>query len=155
MSKIVRTLTMAGLGLLAGASLGAPALAADNTTRSGGKTGGAQVQQHGGREYVAGFYRTLGACKKAGAVGDWFGKWDNPRCYPVRVGFRRGTWLLKVEQERRHGHWGHRDRGHGHIGHFRGHDRRDFRGVGTRGNDFRGHDFRGNDRGHGFGNRGN
>src|SRR5690349_16394629 len=90
MNKIMRTLTMAGLGLLAGASIGAPALAADSGTTTAKKPSGAQTQQLHGRDYVAGFYRNLGTCRRAGAVGDWAGKWDNPRCYPVRVGFRRG-----------------------------------------------------------------
>jgi hypothetical protein len=106
MHKIVRTLTMAGLGLLAGASLGAPALASDSGAKSTGKSSGTQVQQGWDRTYVQGYYRTLRGCKKVGAVGDWAGKWDNPRCFPVRIGFRRGLWALKVQKE-----W----RGNGHV----------------------------------------
>ncbi|MBG0563260.1 hypothetical protein [Actinoplanes aureus] len=137
MNKVMRTLTMAGLGLLAGASVGAPALAADSSGTTVKKPTKSQVQQDFGRERVAGFFRTYRACERAGRIGDWAGKWDEYECNPMRFGFRRGAWVLKVERDR--------------FRHFRGHDRHDFRGHDRH---FRGdgHDFRGND-GHDF--RGN
>ena len=97
MNKIARTLTMAGLGLLAGASIGAPALAADTSATTAGKSAGGHVQQFRERDEVRGWYRTLGACRKAGYIGEAVGKFDNPRCYPVRVGVRRGLWVLKAD----------------------------------------------------------
>ncbi|MEV6299380.1 hypothetical protein AB0M02_08250 [Actinoplanes sp. NPDC051861] len=97
MNKIARTLTMTGLGLLASAAIGAPALAADGGTHAGGKSSGGQVQQFRDRDEVRGWYRTLGACRKAGYIGEAVGKFDNARCYPVRVGIRRGLWVLKAD----------------------------------------------------------
>lgn len=134
MNKMMRTLTMAGLGLLAGASAAAPALAVEGTAATAQKPSTSQVQQDFGRERVAGFYRTYRACERAGRFGDWTGRWDRYQCSPVRYGFKRGTWVLKVQRDR--------------FGHFRGHDRHDFRGH----DGHSGHDFGGHDR-HGFGHR--
>ncbi|MEU4423919.1 hypothetical protein AB0F81_25085 [Actinoplanes sp. NPDC024001] len=127
MNKVMRTLTMAGLGLLAGASIGAPALATDSGATAAEKPRKSQVQQDFGRERIAGFFRSYRACHQAGRIGDWAGKWDSYDCDPVRFGFRRGMVVLKVERDR--------------FRHFRGHDRHDFR-DGFRGHDrdgFRGH----------------
>ena len=135
MNKVMRTLTMAGLGLLAGASIGAPALAADSSATTVKKPSKSQVQQDFGRERVAGFYRTYRACDRAGRVGDWVGKWNRYDCDPVRFGFRRGTWVLKVQQSR-FGHF------RGHDGRFGGHDGRFGDRDGNFGGNFGGSDYR-------------
>ncbi|WP_328465140.1 hypothetical protein OHA21_42800 [Actinoplanes sp. NBC_00393] len=114
MNKVMRTLTMAGLGLLAGASIGAPALAAESSATTAQKPSKTSVKQDFGRERIAGFYRTYRACERAGRIGDFVGKWDRYDCDPVRFGFRRGMVVLKVERDR--------------FRHFGGHDRHDFRG---------------------------
>ncbi|MEV4350639.1 hypothetical protein AB0J83_39785 [Actinoplanes sp. NPDC049596] len=110
MNKAVKMLTMAGMGLMASAAIGAPALAADSSstaTAKGNDT--AKVQRHD-RDQVVGFYRTLRDCEKAGRIGEWFDRWESYDCDRVRFGFRRGYWALEVERNWRGGH-DFRDRG--------------------------------------------
>ncbi|GAA0488709.1 hypothetical protein Ade02nite_72700 [Paractinoplanes deccanensis] len=134
MNKAVRMLTMVGLGLMAGATVGtAPALAADGGSSATAKSNtSTQVQRHD-RDQIVGFYRTLRACEKAGRIGEWFDRWEDYDCERVRFGFRRGFWALEVERDWRFGGHGHRDRD------FRDRDFRD------RDHDFRGHDHRDGD----------
>ncbi|SNY28452.1 hypothetical protein [Paractinoplanes atraurantiacus] len=114
MNKAVRMLTMIGMGVMASAAIGAPALAADSGSSAAAKSEStAKVQRHD-RDQVVGFYRTLRDCERAGRVGEWFDRWEDHDCERVRFGFRRGYWALEVERD-----W----RGGGH--HFRDRDFRD------------------------------
>lgn len=141
MNRATRMLTLLGMGLMAGATVGAaPALAADTPAPSAGKPSTVQVQKHwdNDRDRVVGYYRTLRACERAGWIGERFNKWEDSDCERVRFGFRRGLWALEVEQNRwqrpghGHGHspWG----GHGH-GHGNGHGNGNGNGHGPWGND--------------------
>ena len=123
MNRATRMLTLMGMGLMAGATIGAaPALATDSAAPSAAKSSSTvKVQQHRDNDRIVGFYRSPRACERAGWLGERFNKWDDYDCERVRFGFRRGLWALEVEQDRRwnrpghgHGPWGH---GQGHNGH--------------------------------------
>ena len=129
MNKATRMLTMLGMGLVAGATIGAgPAVAADSTSPAPKASTATKAQQHDrDRDRVVGFYRSLRACEFAGRIGERFDKWDDYDCERVRFGFRRGFWALEVEQDRwghggghwnrpGHGHWNRPGHGHGHFG---------------------------------------
>src|SRR5690242_229135 len=99
MKRTMRFLTLAGMGVLAGASLGmGPAQAAS----AAGQTGaGSSVQQHQnswGSQDVVGYYRNIGSCLQAGRIGERFGAWEDYDCERVRWGFRRGAWALIVDE---------------------------------------------------------
>lgn len=105
MNKTMRVLTMAGMGILAGLTIGAgPAQASDAGTGSAAKAApskAAHVQQFHGRDRVVGYYRSLRACERAGRIGELRDRWDDYDCDYVRYGFRRGVWALEVSR-----HWG-------------------------------------------------
>jgi hypothetical protein len=46
---------------------------------------------------VAGYYRTLRGCERAGWIGERFDRWRDYDCDRVRYGYRRGYWALEVE----------------------------------------------------------
>jgi hypothetical protein len=129
MNKVSRLLTMVGMGLMAGVTIGAgSAQAAGTTTQSVAKPAAAQTQQRFGGDQVVGYYRSPRACQIAGAIGERFNKWDDYDCDFVIVGFRRGAWALSVERDwdwnRGHaGNWGHGGNGGHGRDHHRGHRR--------------------------------
>ncbi len=124
MTKAIRLLTMAGMGLMASVAIGAgPAQATDNGAQPAAKpatTKAAQAQQDRfrDRDRVVGYYRSLRACEFAGRIGERFDRWEDYDCEYVRFGFRRGAWALEVEQGwgwNRPGGW-HRPGGHHNDG---------------------------------------
>ncbi len=121
MNKAARMLTMLGMGLMAGATIGAgPALAADSTSSQAAKPATStttKVQQFRDRDRVVGYFRTLRSCEQAGRIGEWRDRWDDYDCDRVRFGFKRGLWALEVEQNWRGGGHGHGPFGGGHGGH--------------------------------------
>nr|WP_221376668.1 hypothetical protein [Actinoplanes polyasparticus] len=129
MSKTARMFTMLGLGLMAGATIGAgPALAAGSADAPAAKPATTtKVQKHGDRDRVAGYFRTRSACERVGRIGEWRDRWDDYDCDRVRFGFKRGLWALEVEQNWRGGGHGHGPfgghGGHGGHGGFGGHGR--------------------------------
>ena len=93
MNKLTQILTMSGLAVIAGATIGAaPAMAADSTspTRTTAVTA-----QAGDR--VVHFYRNRMQCERAGRVGEWLGRWDDHDCNRVWWGPRRGWYALNVQ----------------------------------------------------------
>ncbi|MEV0896181.1 hypothetical protein [Actinoplanes sp. NPDC049802] len=132
MNKVLRTLTMAGLGLLAGIGAGAPALAADGGDKAPAKPStskAAKYYPHYGDE-VVGYFRSLRGCERVGWIGERRGYWDDYDCDLVRVGYRRGVWALEVDRD--HWNWGRpgfRDYYRGY--HFR-HNGDGFVGYGSR-----------------------
>lgn len=127
-NKAMRTLAIGGLGLLAGAGIGAPALAAEGAATASVKPSVSAVSQHlPGATEVVGFYSTLGGCARAGLIGEHRGFWDSHVCVLIRTGFRSGAWALQVERDA--WHWGapgfrafysgdqFRFRGDGFLGH--------------------------------------
>ncbi|HET6480339.1 MAG TPA: hypothetical protein VFG35_09925 [Actinoplanes sp.] len=116
MNKATRVFTMLGLGLMAGATIGAgPALAADSSSAPAAKpVTTTKVQKHGDRERVVGYFRSHRTCERVGRIGEWNDRWDDYDCERVRYGFKRGLWALEVEQNHR---GDHRDGGRRHGGH--------------------------------------
>ncbi len=134
MTKAIRLLTMAGMGLMASVAIGAgPAQATDSGAQSAVKSAAGQATQvqqdrwrdrDRGRDRVVGYYRSLRACEFAGRIGERFDRWEDYDCDYVRFGFRRGAWALEVEQD---WNWHRPGHGHGHgnwdnrpWGHHRG-----------------------------------
>jgi hypothetical protein len=120
MNRAMRMLTLVGLGLMTGATIGAtPALAADGAGQAATKPSTVKVQPHGGDdEEIVGYFRTRRACERAGWIGERFNRWEDHDCERVRWGFRRGMWALEVERDfdwhrpgHGHGPW---DNGNGH-----------------------------------------
>ncbi|MEV4279995.1 hypothetical protein [Actinoplanes xinjiangensis] len=99
-NKAVRALTMGGLGLLAGAALGAPALAADHTPNASVISTTSAVSQYlPAANEVVGFYNTLRGCTRAGWIGEQRGFWQDSACVLIRTGIRRGAWALQVQRD--------------------------------------------------------
>ena len=128
MNKKIQVLTMAGMGLLAGAAIGAsPAQAVDASGQTAAKSSAShstQVKQFHDRDRVVGYFRTRMACERAGRIGEWADRWNDYDCDFVRFGFRHGAWALEVERDRRgfgHHFGGHRDGWGDRDGHFGGH----------------------------------
>lgn len=124
MTKAIRVITMAGMGLLASVAISAgPAQATDSTKQPAAKPAAGQSTQvkldrFRDRDRIVGYYGSRRACEFAGRIGERFDRWDDYDCDFVRFGFRRGAWALEVEQDRNwgrpghghgHGHWGNRD----------------------------------------------
>jgi hypothetical protein len=109
MNRITRMLTITGLGLFAGITIGAgPAMAATNTAGTPAKPG----------DRVVNYYDTYAQCEIAGRIGERFGRWDDFDCYPVH-----GDYALVVDYNDWHGHdfpWRDRDRGHFPFDRFHG-----------------------------------
>jgi hypothetical protein len=124
MTKAIRLLTMAGMGLMASVAIGAgPAQATDSGAQSAVKSAAGQATQveqdrwrHRDRDRVVGYYRSLRACEFAGRIGERFDRWEDYDCDYVRFGFRRGAWALEVEQDRNWHRPGHGNGGNGHWG---------------------------------------
>ena len=98
MNKATR-ITVVGLGLLAGATLGmGPAQASNSTGQAAASS--SVVSQQSDRYFdddnVVGYYRFLPNCRQAGFYGQRVGAWRNYRCVFVRWGIRRGAWALVV-----------------------------------------------------------
>ena len=116
MKAATRILTLVGLSLMTGASIGAgPAQAATSADQAPARPATASVQDrpHDDEE-VVGFFRNRWACERAGRIGEMRDRWDDYDCERVGFGFRRGFWMLEVERDRdwRDRDW--RDRDHDH-----------------------------------------
>jgi hypothetical protein len=110
MNRITRMLSITGLGLVAGVTIGAgPAMAATGTAQGDAQAPASQVKAQGG-DRVVGFYRNLRSCDLAGRIGERFGRWDDYDCNRVPFGPHRGAWVLTVSWD--HHGWpggGHHD----------------------------------------------
>jgi hypothetical protein len=109
MKAATRILTLAGLSLMTGATLGAaPAMAStsapDTSVRAATTTADSPRRD---RDWVEGYYDSRRECEWAGKRGEWRDRWDDYDCDPVRFGPRRGDWRLTVEKS-----WDWRDRDH-------------------------------------------
>jgi hypothetical protein len=112
MNKAARILTMTGLALVAGAAFGStPAMAASSSSTSTTAT-----QSTTQADRVVRYYRSSGECRRAGRVGEIFGRWDDYTCRKVWFGPYRGWYALSVDWNW-HGngnHWPHGNgQGHG------------------------------------------
>jgi hypothetical protein len=97
MNRITRILTITGLGLFAGMTIGAgPAMASTNTGQGAAKPATADAAAKPG-DRVAGYYDSRDECRVAGRIGDHLGRWDDWDCYPADNGWHHGDWVLVVD----------------------------------------------------------
>jgi hypothetical protein len=90
MNRITRMLTITGLGVFAGVTIGAgPAMAASGSGRGAAQT--ATIAKPADR--VAGYYDTYRACDFAGRMGERVGSWDDYNCQRTDS----GEWALVVD----------------------------------------------------------
>ncbi|MBB4740741.1 hypothetical protein BJY16_004200 [Actinoplanes octamycinicus] len=93
MNKLMRGLAMTGFAVAAGLAISAgPAAASDAAPQPTAK---ASANAHV-RDRIVDFYRSPMACHRAGRIGEWRDRWEDHDCIPIRHGFRRGYWALKV-----------------------------------------------------------
>ncbi|WP_250008886.1 hypothetical protein [Actinoplanes sp. M2I2] len=107
MKAATRILTLVGLSLMTGATLGAgPAMAStsapDTAVRAATTTAD---QPRRDRDWVEGYYDSRRDCERVGRFGEFRDRWDDYDCERVRFGPYRGEWRLTVEKE-----WDWRDR---------------------------------------------
>jgi hypothetical protein len=122
MNKVMRGFVMSGVAVAAGLAVSAgPAAAADAAPQPSAKTSAAEKAPAKAwvRDRIVDFYRSPMACHRAGRFGEWRDRWEEHDCIPIRHGFRRGWWALKVYYGHGPGDF-HDGRGHDHDG--RGHD---------------------------------
>jgi hypothetical protein len=123
MGKATRMLAITGMAMIAGATIGAPAMAAApsaaGVTATATPAAAKQVQVQARRDRVVGYYRSRSSCEFAGRIGERRGHWDDYDCYRVHSGFRRGWWALEAQWDN-HGN-GHHGNGNNH-GHGNNHD---------------------------------
>ena len=110
MNRITRMLTMTGLGLVAGITMGAgPAMAAPGAdqgtaqSKASASTTTVEVGAPWGGDRLVGYFRNLRTCLRAGNFGEDRGYWDEFDCERVRAGFHRSRWALVVDDN----DWGH------------------------------------------------
>ncbi|GAA2700409.1 hypothetical protein [Actinoplanes palleronii] len=100
MNKVMRGFTMSGLAIAAGLVVSAgPAAASSAAPQPAAKApaaaqSGAKAKFRDGR--IVGYYRGPISCERAGRSGEWRDQWEDHDCFPIRGGFRRGSWALKV-----------------------------------------------------------
>ncbi|XVV14864.1 hypothetical protein ACQP2X_11185 [Actinoplanes sp. CA-131856] len=116
MNKVTRKITMTGVALAAGLTMGvAPAAVALAGPAQGGAAAQASDHKSPRGERLVGFYRTQSQCWKVGRIGQFHDKWDRFDCDRVQRGFKRGWVALKVTKDVRGHHHGHGpNRPHGH-----------------------------------------
>jgi hypothetical protein len=87
MNRLTRMLTMAGLGLVTGVTLGAgPAMAAGSTDQGAAQSTNAS-SRWGDDEHIVGFFPSWFSCERAGDWGDDEGWWNDYDCVRVGSGF--------------------------------------------------------------------
>lgn len=140
MNKATRMLVMTGMAIVAGATFSAgPAAAATASPAPTAATSAADTAGRPEHSRIVGYFRTPFECHRVGNIGEWRNRWDDHDCIPIRAGFHRLRWALRVSWDH-HGFPGHGGPGfpwHGGPG-FPGHG-----GPGFPGHDgpgFPGHD---------------
>ncbi|MEV4343179.1 hypothetical protein AB0J83_01675 [Actinoplanes sp. NPDC049596] len=115
MNKVTRKITMTGVALAAGLTMGvAPAAVALAGPAQGATTASASDHWSPRGDRLVGYYRTQSTCNKVGRIGQFQHKWNRFDCDRVQRGFKRGWVALKVSKDvRSHGH-GQPNRPHGH-----------------------------------------
>jgi len=97
MNRITRILTMSGLGLVTGLTIGVGPASAATTPSAAAATGTQNVDLRHDRDHdrIAGVFRSYRECDWAGRRGEWRDKWDDYDCDPRGFGWHR-RWILKV-----------------------------------------------------------
>jgi len=109
MNSIARFLTVAGIGLVAGMSVGAgPAQAATVSGHDGTHRAVASSKAHWNDDDndIIGYFDSPMRCERVGRFGEMRNRWDDYDCYRVRRGFHRGDWALEVTYDRFGGGFG-------------------------------------------------
>jgi hypothetical protein len=117
MNKALNMVAMTGMAVVAGAMFSAGPSAAASAAPAPTTTKATATTQASSK--IVGFYRSRGACERAGRIGERRDRWDDHDCYRIRSGHHRSLYALRVS-------WDHRGHGHGQgHGHDRdnGHDR--------------------------------
>jgi len=98
MNGITRLLAITGIGLAAGASIGAgTAQAATGAGHDGTHRVAARAGAHWNDDNdIAGYFDSPILCERVGRIGELRDRWDGYNCYPIRFGFHRGAWALEV-----------------------------------------------------------
>jgi hypothetical protein len=121
MNRIIRTLTVAGLGVFAAVSVGAgPAMAATGAKQSPVKPTSPSAAS---RTRILDVYPNRVSCEIAGRLGERVGDWDDYDCdrtfggYALRISFDSWNDWNDWDNNDWHGPWGfHGHGGHGGIG---------------------------------------
>lgn len=100
MRAATRILTLTGVSLLTGATLGAaPAMASTSAPDPAARTATTTVDQpRRDREWTVGYYDTRRQCERVGRFGERWDRWDDYDCDFVRWGRHRGDWKLTAEK---------------------------------------------------------
>jgi hypothetical protein len=111
MNKVTRKITMTGVALAAGLTMGfAPAAAAFAAPAQGGATAQASDHRSPRGDRLVGYYRSQRDCVKVGRIGQMRDKWDRFDCDRIQRGPKRGWVALTAK-------WNVRDQHRGPIGH--------------------------------------
>ena len=107
MNRITRILTMSGLGLVTGLTIGVgPAMAAtatgQGTSPANNATQSVQPRHDRDHDRVVGIYRSYRECDWAGRRGERRDRWDDYECRPRGFGWHR-RWVLEVSWD--HDNW--------------------------------------------------
>jgi hypothetical protein len=119
-------IAMSGMAAVAALAFSAgPAAASDTAAAKGSTTTSTTAKAAKGYGWnngrVVGYYRSPGACHRAGRIGEWRDRWDDYTCYRVPFGYKRGLFALKVYWDHNGGwnnggwHNGGFGGGNGHI----------------------------------------
>jgi len=102
MIKTVRMIALTGAAVAAGLSLAAGPASAAPAAAAGQAAASVQADHkwQPSHSKVVGYYHTMGACVRAGRIGEFRKKWDDFDCDKVRRGFHRNRYALSVSWER-------------------------------------------------------
>ena len=102
MMKTVRMIALTGAAVAAGLSLGAGPASATPATPAGPAAASVQADHkwQPSRSRLIGYYRSPGACVKAGRIGEFRKKWDDFDCDKVHRGFHRNQFALTASWTR-------------------------------------------------------
>lgn len=104
MNRFTRMLMTAGIGLVAGVTIGAgPAVAATSTDQGTSRSESSARPWWGDDDRVVGFFRSYRICDRAGDFGEEEGWWEEYECVRVPSGFHNRRYALVVEEN----NWGH------------------------------------------------
>ena len=109
MNRLIRMLTISGVGLVAGAAIGAgPAMATSSTAPSAAQpsttsTAAGQAHRDWDRDRAYDYFDSRWDCERAGRWGERRDRWEDYDCEYVRHGRHRGDYALFVEYDR----WNH------------------------------------------------
>jgi hypothetical protein len=108
MNRFTRMLTITGLGLVAGATIGAgPAMAASSAGQGSARSESTATTQSRS-DRVVDTYSSYNKCDWAGERGEDRGWWDDYDCFRVRDHHGHRAYALVVEED----NWGHGFHGH-------------------------------------------